>query len=78
MSSTRTRSKNVRRLGWFAAVALGRVSLRRRMFSALIRRSKRIAKVVVVARFARRVLGTPEPSVVAVRTPRSIIDVEAR
>lgn len=74
----RTSSKNVRRLGWFAAVALGRMSLRRRLFSALIRRSKRVAKIVVVTRIARRGLGTPAPTVVSVRTPRSIIDVEAR
>jgi len=71
-------SKNVRRLGWFAAVALGRVSLRRRLFSAAVRRSRRVAKAVVVARIARRVFGTPAPSVVSIKTSRSIIDVEAR
>lgn len=71
-------SKNVRPLGWFAAVALGRVSRRRRLLAAVVRRSRRFAKAVVIVRMARRVLGTPAPSVVKVRTSRSVIDVEAR
>lgn len=70
-------STNARRLGWIASFALGRVALRRRVFVAVIRRSKRAAKWVVMARIARRAFGRPSPSVVSIKAQRAVIDVEA-
>jgi hypothetical protein len=72
------KARNLRRLGLFTTIALGRVPLRRRLTAALVLRSSRLAKAIVVGRVIRRAVGKPASRSISVRTPSAIIDVEAR
>jgi hypothetical protein len=69
-------SKNVRRLSFVAGLVIGRVPLRRRIFTSIVRRSSTFAKAVLFGRVVRRLVGTPPQRQVTARTSRAVIDVE--
>lgn len=71
-------SRRTRRIGFLASLVIGGTPMRRKVFNAIVRRSRSVTRGVIIVRIVRRVLRGSTPSQVSVRTSRAVIDVESR
>jgi hypothetical protein len=71
-------SRRARRIGFLASIVIGGTPMRRKIFNAIVRRSRSVTRGVIVVRIVRRVLRGPNTQQISVRTPRAVIDVEGR
>jgi hypothetical protein len=71
-------SRRARRIGFLASIVIGGTPMRRKIFNAIVRRSRSVTRGVIVVRIVRRVLRGSTTQQISVRTPRAVIDVEGR
>ncbi len=71
-------SRRTRRIGFLASLVIGGTPKRRKVFNAIVRRSRSVTRGVIIVRIVRRALRGSTPSQVSVRTSRAVIDVEGR
>jgi hypothetical protein len=71
-------SRRARRIGFLASIVIGGTPMRRKIFNAIVRRSRSVTRGVIIVRIVRRVLRGSTTQQISVRTPRAVIDVEGR